>query len=209
MKIAIIGAGNVGGSLAKAFAGKGHDVRIGVRDPDKVADLIAECGDRTEAADPQAAAAFGEVVFLTVPWSAALAVVESLGDLGDKILADCTNPVGWDNGPIHHKDVAGSSGAEKIAEKTGARVVKAFSTHGWEINLSPAIGDQAVDHYVCGDDDDARAAVSALARDIGFHPVDVGPLRNAASLEHLAILWIHMAMMTDKGREIGFKLLGA
>lgn len=209
MKIAIIGAGNVGGSLAQAFADKAHEIRIGVRDPSKVADLITRCGHRTEATDPASAAAFGDVVFLTVPWSVALEVVESLGDLGGKILADCTNPVGWDNGPVIAKDVVGSSGSQKIAEKTSAHVVKAFSTHGWEINLSPTIGEQAIDHYVCGDDADARAKVSQLAAEIGFHPVDVGPLRNAGPLENLAVLWIHMAMMTDAGREIGFKLLGA
>lgn len=207
MKIAIIGAGNVGGSLGQAFGQRDHDIRFGVRDPSKAADLVAHYGKRTKATDPSSAAAFGEVVFLTVPWGAALTVVGSLGDLEGKILADCTNPMGWDNGPIMSPDVAGTSGAQLIAAKTSARVVKAFSTHGWELNLNPQIGDTAADAYVCGDDAEAKATIAGLCAEIGFHTVDVGPLRNAGPLENLAVLWVHLAVGGTMGRKFAFKLI--
>jgi 8-hydroxy-5-deazaflavin:NADPH oxidoreductase len=194
MKIAIIGAGNVGGSLGQALSAHGHEVRFGVRDPGKIAALVEQCGSRAAAADPAAAVAFGEVVIVALPWRATLDALAALPGLEGKILIDATNPIAW---------------AQRIAAQTGARVVKLFSTHGAEINLAPRIGDVQLDTYLCGDDAEAKRVAARLAEDIGFRAVDTGPLRNAASLEHLAILWVHLAMKGGQGRQVAFKLLGS
>lgn len=207
MKIAIIGAGNVGGTLGQALAAHGHDIRFGVRDPGKITAVVEQCGGRAAATDPAAAVAFGEVVIVALPWRATLDALSALPGLKDKILIDATNPVGWADGPVFDASVPDSA-AQRIAAQTGARVVKLFSTHGAEINLTPRIGDVQLDTYLCGDDAEAKRVAARLAEDIGFRAVDVGPLRNAASLEHLAILWVHLAMKGGHGRHIAFKLLG-
>ena len=208
MKIAIIGAGNVGGTLGQALSAHGHEVRFGVRDPAKIAALVEQCRGRAAAADPAAAVAFGEVVIVALPWRPTLDALKALPGLQGKILIDATNPVAWADGPVFDPTVPDSA-AQRIAAQTGARVVKLFSTHGAEINLAPRVGDVQLDTYLCGDDVEAKRVAAQLAEDIGFRVVDVGPLRNAASLEHLAILWVHLAMKGGHGRQIGFKLLGS
>lgn len=207
MKIAIIGAGNVGSSLGRAFAANDHQIRFGVRNPAKIAELVAGCGPTASASDIRSAVQFGEILILTVPWGAAKATLEAAGDLTGKILVDCVNPVAWDNGPTISREVVGSSAAQKIAEWSKARVVKAFSTHGAEFNLAPSIDGVPVDTYLCSDDEEAKVIVSALARDLGFSTVDAGPLRNAAFIEHMAALWVYLAVKTDLGRNFVFKTL--
>jgi hypothetical protein len=207
MKIAIIGAGNVGSSLGRAFAANGHQVRFGVREPDKIAELVAGCGETTSAGDIADAAEFGEIVILAVPWAAARAAIQAAGDLRGKVLVDTVNPLAWIDGPVIADEVRGSSAAEIIAELSRARVVKAFSTHGAEFNLAPRIGDIPVDTYICGDDEEAKAIVASLAKDLGFSVIDTGPLRNASLLEHLAALWVYLAVKSDLGRTFVFKAL--
>jgi predicted dinucleotide-binding enzyme len=207
MKIAIIGAGNVGGSLGQALAAHGHEVRFGVRDPQKIAGLVQQCGNGAAAADPAAAVAFGDVVIVALPWRVTLDTLAALPGLKGKILIDATNPVAWADGPVFDPAVPDSA-AQRIAAQTGARVVKLFSTHGAELNLAPRVGNVQLDAYACGDDDEAKRVATRLGQDIGFRIVDAGPLRNAASLEHLAILWVYLAIQGGQGRHIGFKLLG-
>jgi hypothetical protein len=207
MKIAIIGAGNVGASLGRAFAANGHQVRFGVRDPDKIAELVSGASETASASSIREAAEFGEVVILAVPWNAARAAIEAAGDLRGKVLIDAVNPLAWNDGPVIAEDVQGSSAAQKIAEMSHARVVKAFSTHGAEFNLAPMIHDIPVDTYICGDDEEAKVIVRSLAEDLGFSVIDAGPLRNASLIENMAALWVYLAVKTELGRTFVFKAL--
>ncbi|MBI2468125.1 MAG: NAD(P)-binding domain-containing protein, partial [Candidatus Rokubacteria bacterium] len=95
MKIAIIGAGNVGGTLGTAWAAKGHDVVFGVRDPReaKVQELLRATGGKARAASVREAAAAAELVLLATPWGAAQDALRAAGDLKGKILVDATNPL--------------------------------------------------------------------------------------------------------------------
>src|SRR5690349_19554951 len=122
MKIAVLGAGNVGGSLARAAARCGHDVVLGVRDPesDKVQAALAaasEGGLVIGVMGIAEAVAVSEVIALTVPWPAAESVLASIGDWGGKVLIDATNRFGSDSTLSVAEDVA------RLAK--GARVVKA------------------------------------------------------------------------------------
>ncbi|MBK9706280.1 MAG: NAD(P)-binding domain-containing protein [Acidobacteria bacterium] len=94
MKIAIIGSGNVGAALAKAWARAGHEIKMGVRDVSspKVTDLLKDIGSGATAASVRDAADFGEIIVLATPWSAVQDAVKSLGDISGKVLFDCTNP---------------------------------------------------------------------------------------------------------------------
>jgi len=95
MKIAIIGAGNVGGALGANWAGKGHDICFGVRDPkaEKTQSLLGKIGGKARAGSPAEAAAFADVIVLSTPWPATEAVIRSMGDLKGKIVLDATNPL--------------------------------------------------------------------------------------------------------------------
>ncbi|HEY1379851.1 MAG TPA: NAD(P)-binding domain-containing protein, partial [Gemmataceae bacterium] len=138
MKIGIIGAGNVGGTLGRGWAKHGHDVFFGVRRPDdeKTRQLVAAVGPRARAGTVAEAAAFGEVVVLATPWPATEAAVRSAGDLAGKAVIDCTNPL--------KPDFSGlalgfsTSGAEQVARwAAGARVVMAFNTTGFNVMADP------------------------------------------------------------------------
>ncbi|MBN1207649.1 MAG: NAD(P)-binding domain-containing protein [Myxococcaceae bacterium] len=206
-RIAIVGAGNVGGNLGIRLAGSGYSVRFGVRGGSEVKDLLAKCQGRAEASSVPEAAAWADVIFLAVPAGAALEAARAMGELSGKVLVDCNNPLKWEDGPVHTPPPEGSITAALAKAFPKARVLKGFSTFGAEFHLDPKIGDTSIDVHLAGDDAEAKALVASIATRAGFTPIDVGPLRNAALVESLAILWIHLAMRAGHGRQIGFKLL--
>ena len=118
-----------------------------------------------------------------------------------------TNPVGWDGGPVWSPPPEGSNSAALAAALPGARVVKAFNTFGAEFHADPSLPGGPADVQIAGDDDAARQQVAAIAERSGFTPVDAGPLRNAALLESLAVLWIHLATVGGRGRNAAFRLI--
>jgi predicted dinucleotide-binding enzyme len=208
MKIGIIGAGNVGGTLGKAWANKGHRVFYGVQRPqdDKVRELGKASGPNAQAGSPAEAAAFGEVVVLATPWPATPAAIQSAGSLAGKIVIDCTNPLKPDLSGLEVGHT--TSGAEKVAEwANGARVFKAFNTTGFNIMADPVINGTRTVMFVCGDDEAAKPAVLQLAADVGFDAVDAGKLTQARLLEPWALLWISLAFQGATGRDFGFALL--
>jgi NADPH-dependent F420 reductase len=208
MKIGVIGVGNVGGTLGKAWAAKGHEVMFGVRDPqsDKVKDLLKVSGSKASAGSLADAAAFGEVVVLAVPWSAARDAIRQAGDLSGKVLVDVTNALAPNFSGLSVE--ATPSAAEKIAGwARGARVVKAFNSTGAENMADPQYDAQQASMFFCGDDPEAKAVVARLGRDLGFDMVDAGPLSNARLLEYLTVLWLQLAVKLGLGRDITFRLL--
>lgn len=207
MKIGILGAGNIGGNLGRRFAAAGHQVRFGVRDPKKLEALLTECGPSATAGDVASAAAFAEVVVLAVPWGSAMAVLDAAGPLDGKVLIDTTNASRWEDGPV---PAVTTSAAQLIAERVpGARVVKAWNTIGAEHILDPRRSGAAANLYVCTDDAQARKITAELGEQIGFVPLDLGPLRNARLAEHLALTWIHLAMRAGYGRDLSLHAAGA
>jgi 8-hydroxy-5-deazaflavin:NADPH oxidoreductase len=101
-----------------------------------------------------------------------------------------------------------TSAAEQIAHwAAGAYVVKAFNTTGWQNMADPWYGSQGLTMLLCGDQAESKTVVAVLATQLGFEPVDVGPLRSARYLEALAMLWIDMAMFQGFGTNFGFQLV--
>ena len=209
MKIAIIGAGNVGGALGKSWAKAGHTIIFGVRDPvgGKTKPPLAEIGDRATSVVVPDAVRQAEVIVLATPWNAVPDVITAMGDLRGKIIIDCTNPLSLNSeGSLSLAVGSSTSGAEEVARMaTGARVAKAFNTYGWE-NFAdsnyPGYGDAKPVMFHCSDDDQAKEIVAKLAADIGFEPVDTGGLGMARSLEPLALLWIRLSIRD--GRNANF-----
>ena len=208
MKIAIIGAGNVGGTLGTRWARAGHDVIFGSRDPNKgdVKELLAKAGPTAKAATPAEAARASEILLLSTPWPADQDAIQGLGDLSGKVLIDATNPLlpglaGLELG-------TSTSAGEKVAGwAPGAKVVKSFNTVGFNIMAETSFGADKPVMFYCGDDAGAKQKVAQLANALGFEAVDAGPLKQARVLEPFAMMWISLANQYGLGRDIAFKLL--
>ncbi len=208
MNIAVIGTGNVGGALGRRWAQAGHDVSFGVRDPqkDRVQTLVSELGGKARAINVHEAARRADVVVFATPWGGTEDAIKSAGDLSGKIVIDCTNPLAPDMSPsIGHTT---SAGEQVAAWAVGARVAKAFNSVGSRVMANTDFGDEQPSMFVCSDDADAKQVAMQLAADIGFEPIDCGPLRIARYLEPLASLWIHLAYgMKLGGDKIAWRLI--
>jgi len=205
-RVAIVGTGSVGAALARNLISHGISVQLASTDLEKTRELASALGDRARAVTTSS---IGDVdaVFLAVPANAAPAVLEAATGLpAGTIIVDCTNPITWNEGPVHAPPPEGSTTAQLAARFPHLRVLKAFNTFGAEFHERPALGTASANLYVAGDDADCKRALGDLARKLGFDPVDVGPLRNARHLESLAILWIHLATVGGRGREFVFEL---
>jgi NADPH-dependent F420 reductase len=205
--IAIIGAGNVGRALGERFVRAGYSVRLGVRNPEAASDVRDRFAGRAAVEAAAHAAASADVLFLCVPAAQAVSAARALGDLQGKVVVDCTNPVAWSDGPVLQPPPEGSVAAALAAALPGARIVKGFNAFGAEIHADPDLDGASADVYLASDDRVAVEAVSGIATALGFTPVDAGPLRNAALLESLAVLWIHLATKGGHSRQIAFKLV--
>ncbi|HNV75711.1 MAG TPA: NADPH-dependent F420 reductase [Gemmatimonadaceae bacterium] len=223
MRIAVIGSGNVGGTLGRRWATLGHDVVFGVRDPKRGAAAVkggageGALPDRARVATPAQAVRGddgwrADVVLVATPWPAVASALSELGPgaLDGVVLLDATNPLGpglrLESGPD------GASGAEQVqALAPTARVVKAFNTTGFDNMRDPVYEGRASVMFYAGDDAAARQVAHQLATDLGFDAVDAGPLARARALEHLAVLWISLAMgvggTPSHGRSIAFRLM--
>jgi len=208
MKIAIIGAGNVGGTLGKGWTKAGHEVVFGARNPSdpKLKELLGAGGTRVKAAGVKDAAASAEVVALTVPWGAAQEAIQSAGNLAGKILLDCTNPLKADLSGMTHGFT--SSGGEQVATwAKDARVVKIFNTTGAPNMANPVYKEGPAVMLYCGDDSAAKRTAAQLAADLGFDSYDVGPLQEARLLEPFALTWIRLAFLQKMGPNFAFRLM--
>ncbi len=161
MRIAIIGAGNVGGTLGKMWAAKGHEVAFGVRSLNdaKVQTLVTATGKRARALSVKDAVVGAEVVVLATPWSAAESAPKDAGDLRGKVVVEATNPLKPDLSglALGHSTSAG----EHVAAWTpGTKVVKAFNTIGAAHMADPRFGTQRASMFLCGDDTGAKAMVA-------------------------------------------------
>jgi 8-hydroxy-5-deazaflavin:NADPH oxidoreductase len=208
MTVGIIGAGNVGGALGKAWASKGHSVMFGVRntsDP-KVAALLKDAGPNARAGSVAEAAKFGEVVVFATPWPATRDAVRGAGDLRGKIVFDCTNPLKPDLSGLETGQ--NTSAAEQVASwATGARVVKIFNTTGAGNMDNTRYPEGAPAMFHCGDDAGAKAVAAQLAGDLGFDALDAGGLVAARWLEPYAMLWIHLAVHQGWGVNFAFRVM--
>lgn len=188
--IAIVGTGNVGSALGLRFTEIGHTVIYGARDPDRadVQALVTETGTGATAALPREAAQEADIIVLAVPWDAVEEITRGLGDVSGRIIIDPTNPRSIADDGL--RDFAfDDSNAERIqAVAPGAYVVKAFNSLGDYTMRDPDVAGGPVSIPIAGDSADAKRVVAALVRDIGLHPVDVGPLRYAHAIEGLHYL---------------------
>jgi 8-hydroxy-5-deazaflavin:NADPH oxidoreductase len=184
MKVGVIGSGRIGGNVARLLAKAGHDVRLSFsRDPEKLRELADSIGERASSGEVRDAVEFGDVVVVSVPWTAVPMALEQAGSLTGKIVIDTTNPFGrggWESMP------GGVTSAQFNQERMpGARVVKAFNTltSGFQASAATRPPDQRAVLFMSGDDERAKATVAGLIEDAGFVPVDLGSLADSAPME--------------------------
>jgi len=206
MRIAIIGAGTVGGGLARAAAAAGHDVVVSAAHPDKARATAEAAGAR--AADSNVAAVEdAQVVVLAVPGTSAPAVVAELAPaLSGAVVVDATNPL---NDTFSDLAIAGTSGAEAVQQAAGAvPVVKAFNTVFAGRYAAPTEGGAPLQVLLAGDDATAKATVAQFATSLGFAPLDAGGLRQARALEEMAFLNITLNATNGWAWQSAWQLVG-
>ena len=205
MKIGVIGIGNVGGALARAWGRKGHQIVLGVRNvQDSAAQSLAtETGARL--CTPQEAASESEVVVLALPWTAAESAAKSLGDLSGKIVVDCMNPLVMAGGVLGLDRGFTTSGGEALAGwLPRARVVKTLNQVGADVMADNTRMAHRPVMFMAGNDAYAKSIVADLLIDLGFDPHDAGDLTKARLLEPFGMVWINQALMRGKGRSWAF-----
>jgi NADPH-dependent F420 reductase len=183
MRVAIIGAGNVGKALATSITRAGHDVTITARTPDSAKEAAREIGAHP-VDSPAQAVEQADLVVLAIPFIGATdeVVAEIKDSVAGKTIIDVTNPLTSDYSGLATK----TSAAEEIQDKLPeASVVKAFNTI-FASNQARPSGE--IDAFVAADDEAAKSTVIDLARSVGFNPVDVGPLKAARYLEGMAFI---------------------
>ncbi len=205
MKIGIIGAGKIGGTLARLFAQAGHEVAISnSRGPDTLAELVDEIGHGVQAMTVADAAAFGDVVVVSIPLRAYrdVPVKETAG----KIVVDTNNYYPNRDGQIPELDDDSTTSTELLqAHLPDARVVKAFNAIMWKHlgNDGRPSGDpERLGIPISGDDEDAKRTVSNLIDQIGFDPIDAGTLADGGRRHQPGAAGYTMGTRTAELREL-------
>ena len=206
MKFAIIGSGNVGTSLARGVTAAGHDVMVAGPSEQSLSAVADKAPVQTTTSNQEAVAGT-DVVVLAVPFSSVQDVAADLrDDLAGKIVIDVTNPLAPDLSGLASN---GSSAAELVQQAApDARVVKAFNTVLAANQADPSVEGTQLDGFVAGDDEEAKQTVLGLLEQIGFRPIDVGPLSAARYLEGMAFLNIALNASNGWSWGTGWKLVG-
>lgn len=178
----------MGRGFATALSGR-HEVVFGSRDPDRAAKVVRSTGV-ADALPPAEAAAGANVIVLAVPWRAIEEVAASLGDVAGAVVIDVTVPYGKELEALGRR----SSGEVVQRLLKGSRVVKGWNHVFAKTLIDPAVDGVAPSVLLAGDDHGAKRIVSGLARDMGFHPVDVGALRQSYHLDRLVSMLLFVKL---------------
>jgi predicted dinucleotide-binding enzyme len=185
MKIGIIGAGSIGGALAKHWAKAGHEVFISSRHPAELKDLAKSLGPKAQAGTPREAAMFGDVVVVSIPYGATPQLGKDLTrELAGKIVLDTGNPYPSRDGPMADDARKRGTGVTSAEFLPGTRLVRAFNA----INASPLANEanrkpEKIAIPLAGNDARALDVAARLVRDAGFDPVVVGGLDRAKEFD--------------------------
>ena len=210
MRIAILGSGLMGGTLGTIFAKAGHEVVFSyARSDRKLKRLAREAGPSASAGTPAEAVRDADAVLLAVHWSRVADVLTQAGTLSGKVLISCSMPMNATDTALAIAHT--SSGAETLAKKARrAKVVSAFGTVPSEV-LFDVYGSRRRTRtrpslLYCGNDDDAKAMAARLIRDVGFQPIDAGPLRVARYLEPFTLAIAQLAYEGGGGPRLAYRI---
>ena len=208
MRIGILGSGLMGGKLGTLFARAGHEVVFSyARNEGKLKKLARAAQGNARAGTPAEAARDADALLLAVHWSRVDDVLKQAGDVSGKVIVTCSLPMNADDTELAVAHT--SSGAEELARRVPtARVVSAFNTIPSEVlfDVFEAKGKAGAPSLLyCSDHRPAKNVAAKLIRDVGFDPVDAGPLRTARYTEPFALLVAHLAYDGKKGPELAYR----
>src|SRR5216683_1651338 len=208
MRIGILGSGLMGSKLGTIWARAGHDVVFSyARSKQKLDRLAREAKGNTRAGTPSDAARQADALLLAVHWSRVDDVLMQAGDVSGKVIVTCSLPMNADDTALVIAHT--SSGAEQLAKKLPrGRVVSAFNTVPSEVLFGVFEAGRKGNRpslVYCGDDASSKETAAKLIRDVGFEPVDAGPLRIARYTEPFALLVAQLAYERDEGPELAYR----
>ncbi|MBI4984775.1 MAG: NAD(P)-binding domain-containing protein [Rhodocyclales bacterium] len=195
MKIGILGSGDVGKALAAGFVKHGHEVIVGTRSPQKLADW-AERQPQIGVGTFADAAGFADLGVLAVKGSAAAAALREAGaakSLAGKPVIDATNPIA-DAAPVNGVLKFFTTYDESLLERLQrefyqVRFVKAFNSVGHAAMVNPRFVGGKPTMFICGNDESAKRTVSAVIDQFGWDTADMGKAEAARAIEPLCMLW--------------------
>jgi 8-hydroxy-5-deazaflavin:NADPH oxidoreductase len=208
MRIGILGSGLMGAKLGTIFARAGHEVVFSyAQSNDKLKKLAREAQGTVRAGTPGEAAIEADALLLAVHWSRVDDVLKQAGDLSGKVILTCSLPMDAANTKLIIAN--NSSGAEELAKKVPrAKIVCAFNTVPSEVLFGVYEAKRKATRpslVYCGDDQSAKDLAVKLIRDVGFDPVDAGPLRIARYTEPFALLVAQLAYEGEGGPELAYR----
>ena len=210
MRIGILGSGLMGSKLGTIFARAGHEVVFSYsHSPRKLQRLAREARGRARAGTPREAASNADALLLAVHWSRVDDVLKQAGSVAGKVIVTCSLPMSADDSRLVVART--SSGAEALARKARkAKVVSAFGTVPSEVFFDVFAAKRRRRRrpslLYCGDDRDAKGVAARLIRDVGFEPVDSGPLQIARYLEPFTMAMAQLAYEGDEGPRIAYRI---
>ena len=207
MRVGILGSGLMGAKLGTIFARAGHEVVFSYsKSKGKLEQLARDAGGRARAGTPSDAARDADALLLAVHWSRVDDVLKQAGGVSGKIIVSCSLPMNADDTALAIGHM--SSGAEVLATKLpNTRVVSAFNTVPSEVLFSvyeTRAREPRPSLVYCGDDEPAKEVAAGLTRDVGFKPVDAGPLRIARYIEPFALLVAQLAYEGEHGPALAY-----
>jgi hypothetical protein len=211
-KVAILGSGQVGETLANGFLKHGHEVMRGSRDPSKLGQWKGKAGAKAQIGTFAEAAKWGEIVVLAVKGSGAESALEQAGadNLAGKPVLDTTNPISDDkpdNGVIRYFTGANESLMERLQKKfPAAKLVKVWSSVGNAFMVDPDFGGIKPTMFICGNDDGAKETTKGILDRFGWETEDMGRVEAARPIEALCILWCIPGFLRNEWSH-AFKLL--
>ena len=201
MKIAVLGAGHIGGTLAKKWAKADHTIRFGLRDPRKpqVQELVKSLGSAASASSVAEAIDFGDVVVFAIPGPAMEETIAANAKAIDgKTVIDTANKMG----------AASRNSISTFAKQAPkARAYRAFNTYGWENFETTNFQNGPADLFFCGPDGDSRGQVEQLISAVGLNPMYLGGPEQADLVDSVLALWFTLANSQKMGRGIAFKVI--
>lgn len=208
LRIGIIGAGHIGGTLASLWVRAGHEVLVSSRHPDQLTGLVRSLGPRARAGTPREAALFGDVVLISVPYAALPQVGRDLRtELSGKIVLDTGNPYPQRDGDMAVEARRKGTGVSSAEFLPGVRLVRAFNA----INSGDLAGEahrsgERIAIPLAADDSQALEVAQRLVRDAGFEPVVVGPLARAREFDVGTAVYTRLMTGAQLRQALGLKV---
>jgi len=209
VKVGVIGSGDVGKALARGFLMLGHEVKIGSRDPEKLADFVASAGERASSGTFEEVAKFGDLVVLATLGGAAESAINMAGksNFDGKVVIDATNPLDFSTGAprlsVGFNDSLGEQ-VQRLLPK--ARVVKAFNTVGNAHFVKPDFPNGPPTMFIAGNDEESKRLVSQICEHFGWDVSDLGGIDSSRYLEPMCMAWVAHGVHS-KSWNHAFKLL--